>query len=321
MSIFRSGALLATGAALAVAGMLGWQSLHGTAPRPDESAAAVPASAPGDALTMSAATRQRLGIATTRLLPARTAAVSNGFARVLDIGPLAAIDSEIRTARAAAAASAADAARLKDLARQDQSASARSVQVAEAQATADRLRVDLAGRRVALEYGPGLAKLGDAARMALIADVAAGRAALVRVDVPGSAPVRGVRVGDPATGVTLLGPASAADARVQGLALLAILRGPGVRSAAAGRLLPAIIGGGGSDDGTIVPRSALLRQKGDVFVYVAIGDHFERRALAAARPVADGWFTTSDVKPGDVVVTAGAGSVLAAEGGATGGDD
>lgn len=319
MTVVRSAALMATGAVIAVAGVLGWQSLHVEPAAPH---AAVAALAPPEApLRFDAATRARLGIAVTRLEPAGTAVVTNGFARALDIGPLAVIDSEIRSARAAAVASAADAARLRDLAAQDQSASARSVQVAAAQAIADRLRVDLAVRRVALEFGPGLARLGDGQRMALIADVAAGRAALLRIDVPGSAPITGVRVGDPAVAVTVLGPASAADARVQGLALLAILRGASVREAAAGRQLAAIIGGGGREAGTIVPRAALLRQKGEMFVYVADGDRFERRTLAAARPVADGWFTVGDVKPGDMVVTTGAGTVLAAETFAAGEDE
>ncbi len=319
MTAMRSAGLMAAGAIVAVAAVLMWHSVHDGIPEADTSvAAAPPIEGP---LKMDAANRKRLGIIVTRLQLASAARVTAGFTRALDIGPLAAIDSEIRTARAAAAASAADAARLRDLAAQDQSASARSVQVANAQATGDRLRVDLAVRRIALEYGPGLARLGETARMQLIGDVAAGRAALLRIDVPGAAPVTSVRVGDPAVAVIMLGPASAADPRVQGVALLAILRGPGVREAAAGRQLPAIIGSGAAEAGTIVPRGALLRQHGDVFVYVAKGDRFERRILSAARPVADGWFTASDLTPGDTIVTAGAGSLLAAENGAVGGDE
>lgn len=316
MTIMKSAALVAAGAGVAVAIMLAVSHGPGTVQQPDESvAAAAPLAEP---LKMDATTRARLGISITPLTAASLAAVTAGFARALDIGPLAAIDGEIRTARAAAAASAADAARLKDLAAQDQSASARSVQLAVAQATVDRVRVDLALRRVALEFGPGLARLGDAARMALISDVAAGRAALLRIDVPGAPAITGVSVGDPPVPVLLLGRAAAADPRVQGLALLAILRGPGVPLAPSGRQLPAIVGSSGRENGTVVPRAALLRQNGDVFVYVAVGDRFERRLIPAGRPVADGWFTGSGLKPGDRVVTGGAGTLLAAENGAAG---
>jgi hypothetical protein len=310
MTIWRSAALVAVGAGLAVAVMLALPAGSG-APAVDESVAAAPALA--EPLRMDAATQNRLGIGVSRLAPASLSAMSAGFARALDIGPLAAIDSEIRTARAAAATSAADLARLQALASEDQSASARAVQLAVAQATADQVRVDLAVRRVALEFGPGLARLGESARMALINDVAAGRAALLRIDVPGAPAIIGIKVGDPPMPVMVLGRAAAADPRVQGLALLAILRGPGVRLAPAGRQLAAIVGNSGREAGTIVPRAALLRQNGDVFVYVMAGDHFERRLIADGRPVADGWFTGTVLKPGDLVVTRGAGTLFAAE--------
>jgi hypothetical protein len=262
---------------------------------------------------LTAAQQQHLGIAITVLAPASAPLQTAGFARAIDTAPLAMIDSEIATARAAAAASTADAARLRALAAADQSASARSVQAAEAQAATDRLRIKLAEQRIGLEFGPGLARLDTAARGRLIADIAAGRAALLRIDVPGAAVAFAMRVGDPGVAVTILGPAAAADVRVQGAALLAILRGPLVRETAAGRMLPATIGIGGTSAGTSVPRSAVLRWQGRLWVFVANGSGFERRSLDGARAVTDGWFATSGVKPGDRVVTAGAESLLAAE--------
>ncbi|MEI6486856.1 MAG: hypothetical protein WCO11_11385 [Sphingomonadales bacterium] len=316
--MMKSALLMAAGAGLATALMLALPALRSdpAGAGDDGSEAAAPPMA--EPLVMDAALRARLGIGVSALAPARVATAAPGFARALDIGPLAAIDGEIRSARAAAATSAADAARLTDLAAHDQSASARAVQVAVAQATADRVRVELALRRAALEYGPGLASLSDAQRMALIADVAAGQAALLRIDVPGSPTITRITVGDSPVPVQLLGRAAQADPRVQGAALLAVLRGASVRLAPAGRQLPAIISGSGQDNGTIVPRSALLRQNGDLFVYVAAGNRFERRVISAGRPVAAGWFTT-DIAPGTSIVTAGAGSVLAAETGAEAG--
>jgi hypothetical protein len=322
MSLLKSAALLAAGAALAVAAMLALPALHlpaAVGDSDDESVAAAPPLA--SPLAMDAATRQRLGVGVSALPLARVTAATAGFARALDIGPLAAIDGEIRTARAAAVTSAADAARLQDLAAQDQSASARAVQLALAQATADRVRVDLALRRVALEFGPGLARLTDAQRMALITAVADGQAALLRIDVPGSPAITHIGVGDPPAPVQLLGRAAAADLRVQGVALLAVLRGPGVRLAPAGRQLPAMVESSGQDTGVIIPRSALLRQNGDLFVYVAKGDRFERRVISGGRPVPAGWFTSNGLAPGDIIVTAGAGMVLAAENGGAGEDE
>ena len=303
------GTLLA-GAGVAVAALLGWQALH-----PPSPPAAAPEAAATDPLLLSADARRRLGIVfqAFNLFPHLT--------RAIDVGPLAAIDSEIETARAAAAASAADAARLQGLAAADQSASARAVQTAQAQAVADRVRVDQAMRRTALEFGPGLARLTAAERGALVGAIAAGQAALLRIDVPGIVAPTGVQVGDPPAAVTLIGPAIAADPRLQGTALLAILRGPAARGATTGRLLPAIVSLGSRQAGTIVPRDAVVRWQGQLWVYVPQGQGFERHVLTAARPVAAGWFTATDLAPGDPIVTAGAGALLAAERGAAGGDE
>ena len=309
---------LLAGAGIAVAALLGWQALH---PAPPPPPAAAPEAAATDPLHLAAEDRRRLGIVVTRLALATAPQTLTGFARAIDVGPLAAIDSEIETARAAAAASAADAARLQGLAAADQSASSRAVQAAQAQAVADRVCVDQAMRRTALEFGPGLARLTNAERGALVGAIAAGQAALLRIDVPGIVAATAVQVGDPPTAVTLIGPAIAADPRLQGTALLAILRGPAARGATTGRLLPATVSLGIRQSGTIVPRAAVVRWQGQLWVYVPQGQGFERRVLAAARPVAAGWFTATDLAPGDPIVTAGAGALLAAERGGAGDDE
>ncbi len=327
MQMWRAFALMIAGAGIAIAGLSGWQSLKGDAAgNSDAVVIARPAPEFGRdpaaeaSLAMDAATRKRLGVKTQTMTPVSIAAVSNGFARVLDVGPLAAIDSEIQSAQAAATASAADAARLAGLARNDQSASARSVQVATAQAIADRQRIGLARRRLGLEFGPGLAALPDQARRAMIGDVAAGRAALVRIDLPGAARIRHVAVGDPPRAVRLLGAAAVVDPRLQGQSLLAVWQGPTASQPAAGRLLPAQVDAMTRQSGVIVPRSALLRQNGVMFVYVSNGAGFARSIIGDGRPVPDGWFTVTGVKPGTAVVTAGAGAVLAAEVGAAAGE-
>ena len=311
MTALKSVALLAAGAGLALAGSWAWQARQ--TPAGDKPPVAAETAEP-DPLALDAGQRARLGITTGVLVAAQDQAGTTGFARVLDAGPLAAIDSEIMTAAAAASASAAEAARLQELARQDQSASARSVQAAMALATADRQRTALAQRRIALEFGPGLARLGAKARAALIADVTTGRAALLRIDVPGiNVAVSQISVGEPSVRVEILGAAAAADARVQGAALLAVLHGPAARTAAAGRLFPAQLADGRRQSGAIIPNAAVVRADGQLWLFVPKGNGFERVAIDGARPVADGWFTTTGVRPGDHVVTSGAGALLGIE--------
>src|SRR5262249_47201610 len=131
---------------------------------------------------MDAATQARLGIATQALVAADRGTQTAAFARALDPGPLAQLDSDIGAAEAAAAASKAEADRTRALNAADQTVSKRAAEAAAAQARADALKVQLLRRRVGLEWSPALATWNDARRGRLVADIAAGRAALVRID-------------------------------------------------------------------------------------------------------------------------------------------
>lgn len=263
---------------------------------------------------VSRAEQQRIGLRVAAVVTTIAPAVSHGFARGLDTGALAAIDAEIVTVRAAANASRAEAARLAMLASQDQSASVKSVQAARAQAAADGARADLAARRIGLEYGAGLARLSDGARRALIADIAAGRAALVRIDVPGASlgDLSRVRLDDGGGSLRVIGPAAAADLRLQSAGVLAVLRGAVASSATNGRILGVTIERGGAETGIVVPRDAVLRWRGGLWAYrQETPEAFARTELVDARAVGDGWFVPAGLSAGDRVVVGGAGTLLA----------
>lgn len=293
-------------------------------PAPERAEAAPSASAREGEVRVEPAEQRRIGLTIAKAVPATAPPLGQGFARGLDGANLAAIDAEIVTASAAAAASRAEAARLALLASQDQSASTRSVQAARAQAVADIARVQLASRRIGLEYGPGLARIGSGARRALVADMARGHAALVRIDVPGASidQLRAVRIDGGS--LHILGPAAAADPRLQSAGLLAILRGPVAASATNGRILGVTVQQGGSQAGVLVSRDAVVRWHGGAWVYRrTAAETFERVELADGRPVAGGWFVPAGIAAGDAIVVRGAGTLLAIDrggGAAVGGD-
>lgn len=260
------------------------------------------------------AEQRRIGLTLATLKPSRAPAIAHGFARGLDVGALAAIDAEILTAHSAASASQADAARLALLASQDQSASVKSVQAARAQAAADAARVDLATRRIGLEYGAGLTRLGASSRRALLSDIAAGRAALVRIDVPGAdlADLSRVRIDGGGGALRIIGPAAAADTRLQSAGVLAVLRGPLAGSATNGRVFGVTVERGAAERGVLVPRDAVLRWRGGLWVYRQEGaEAFSRTELVGARPTADGWFVASGLSVGSRVAVGAAGTLLA----------
>ncbi len=275
--------------------------------RPDAAAT----EAKEDGIAVSRELAARLGLKVAVLAASSVHGDVHGFARGLDAGPLAAIEADIAAARAAAAASSAEAARLAGLAAADQSASRQAVEAARAQAAADAARLRLAEQRVALEYAPALAAMGDGARTTLLAAITRGEAALVRVDLPeGANAGSSVRLADGGT-IRLIGPAAQADAKLQSAGMLGIADGAATRLLNAGRIRDVIAANGPSREGVFVPGDAVVRWRGAQWVYRADGARYVRIELADAQPVPAGWLAGTGLKAGDRLVVHGAGALIA----------
>lgn len=308
--------------ALYAAGLLG----QGTAPAPNsEEPAKRETSGKGEAVgvvAIDADTQRRLGIVAAPLTASSDAVTLDGFAKGLDAAPLAAIIAEIDTAAAAATTSAAEARRLEALYRQDVSASRRSVEAARAQARGDAARVRLAQQRIGIEFGPGLLHLGIAQVRQLAGEIANGEAALVRIDIPGAnlAPGTAVNVaaGSATTVVRVLGPAGAADARLQSAGVLAILREPMARQSLTGRIMTARIANGPARAGLLVARDAIVRFQGQMWVYRQTGKGFVRVALSDPVSVPDGWLVRDGLALGDRIAVRGGAGLLAIDLGGAG---
>jgi len=242
-----------------------------------------------------------------------------GYARAMDLSPLAAIAAEESAAAAALAASSRELARLQALNQADAGAALKDVEAARAQTVADRARLTLACQRVGLEFGPGLARIGCGAVPGLARDAAAGRLAVMRVDFPGSAPQAGTSVTvDLAPGgasLRLIGPAMAGDSALQSAGALALLRGPQAARVGVGRVLSAHRATGPVSSGVLVPREAIVRTEGGLFVWRAKGDEqFERVPLEGAVVAPQGWLVPpGKLNAGDRVVVSGAGTLLGLE--------
>lgn len=279
---------------------------------------AAPAENSEPGVHMDAATQERTGVVVSAIEAINAPRSVEGYARVMDVGPLAAIDAEVGAAQSAAAASREEYRRLQALAAADQAASVRAVEAARAQAGADSARAELASRRIGLEWGPGLVRLSPAQRSQLLSDVATGRAALMRVDASGaSSGARRVLLrpdaGQPIA-ATILGAAGGADPRLQTAGLLAVVRGGDAARLPAGRLIGAQIELGGAEPGFLLPSAAIIRAENTMWVYVRTGaDTFERRSVQGARAIDRGWFAPTGFAAGDMIVTEGAASLLAAE--------
>jgi hypothetical protein len=269
---------------------------------------------------LAAATQAKLGLKSEPLKAETSAAVLSGFVKVLDPGPLAQLDSDIDAAGAAAQASQAEFERSQALNKDGQAVASKQVEAAKAQAHADATKLALLHRRVGLEWGDGVGRLSGRQRAQLLADIGAGRAALVRIDTPsgeGLASLKSVDIDLGPLGkvrATVLGTARNADPKLLSPGLIATARGPGVRSLSIGLSAPVKLTASAPVRGVLVPRAALLRSGGETWVYVrTASDTFLRKAVDNGRSDASGLFAPEGLKAGEQVVTQGAAALFAAE--------
>ena len=261
--------------------------------------------------------QRKLGLQTTVVSAERGGSTVSGFARVLDPVPLASLDADLASAEAAALASTAEARRTHDLAAADSSVSRKVAEAAASQARADSLRYQLLQRRLGLEWGPAFMTMGAQKRSALISGLAAGRAALVRLDAPsGLNGVRSATITRPGgrrATVQVLGQARVGDPRFQAPGMLGLVTGSEASDFATGLVYPISFSTPGAA-GVLLPRSALIRSGGQTFVYVRRdATHFEKRSLGGLQSRPDGILTVGGVRPGEAVVITGAAALYAAE--------
>jgi hypothetical protein len=272
-------------------------------------------------ITIDAPSQARMGLTTQILSSGRQSAQIDAFAKVLDPGPLAQLESDLLAAEAAAAASNAEAQRARALFGSGGGVALKDVETAEAQAAGDASRLDLLRRRVGLEWGPGVARLSPSRRAQLLRDLAAGTAALVHVDTPSNEGQAGARTvdidvgtGDQSVHGMVLGPARAAEPRLQSSGLIVEVRGESAVLLSVGLTQSAHINSTSAVTGVVIPRSAVIRFQGSDWAYVRLGPtRFERRLIQNPIPQDKGLFASAGFEAGESVVDRGAAELFAVE--------
>ena len=287
-------------------------------------ALAVPAlpAAAGPLLDVSPQAQGRLGVQTQTLTAQRRSVQVAAFAKVLDPGPLAQLESDLDTAVAADAASSAEAARARLLSPGNAAMSAKDAEAAISQARQDETKVVQLRRQVGLQWGPGVARMSDVRRQALVKALSEGRAALVQVDTPDSAGQAGARtveidIGSGQVHAPVIGPSRNAEPRLQSSGLIALVTGKDAILFSIGLTQSARINQPSSQTGVLLPRAALVRYEGSDWVYVRRAPgQFERRQVQGPTPEKDGDFVAQGFQPGEAVATQGVAALFAAEQGA-----
>jgi len=264
-------------------------------------------------------TQTRMGLKVESLAAAQMSPEVRGYGHVLDPAPLAALVTEGTAAQASLEASTREFERLKGLYAQNQNASARALETAEAAMKRDQISLASVQSRLLTGWGQAIASQDDLG--AFVHSLATQETALVRVDLPlgeqlPATPPGGriAPVGTPEhlSDAQYIGPAPSADAQMQswGVLLLVKIDPPPLGTAVLAWLaIP-----GQSQSGIVMPRSAILRYESQTFVYVqTAGDTFERKAVTLGRPAGNGWFVGEGFGPQDKVVVVGAQELLSEE--------
>ena len=263
--------------------------------------------------------QQHAGVKVAALESLQLQAELKGYGRVLDPAPLAALLVESSSARASLDASTREYQRLKTLFAQDQNVSARALEASEAAMKRDQILMDSAQARLVLNWGRAIAEQKDLP--ALVHSLVTLESALARIDLPlgeaaKAAPNGGrlapVAAEDSPMEAQFLGRVTSVDAQMQGQGFLFLLKSNSLPAGAA--MIGWLKIPGEPKTGVVVPRAALIRHEGEVFVYLQTGDDaFRRTEVELGRPVEKGWFVEEGLKSGDRVVVVGAQQLLSEE--------
>ncbi|MCL5279149.1 MAG: hypothetical protein M1376_04490, partial [Planctomycetes bacterium] len=222
-------------------------------------------------VTLDPNEQRLIGLKVAPLQAAQAPTEVRGFGRVLDPAPLAALVTEGATAQAALRASTKEYERVKTLFEQNQNASAKALETAEAVMNKDRVAVESVQLRLLAGWGKEIASRTDL--QTFVASLAARQVVLIRVDLPlgdrPKAPPAGGRVapvGAPESEIEaqILGPAPATDPQTQTEGYLLLAKTNALAPGAA--LIAYLAIPGPTRSGVIVPREAVLRHEGGTFV-------------------------------------------------------
>jgi hypothetical protein len=265
-------------------------------------------------------TQKLVGLQTAPLAAAALKQEVKAYGRALDPTPLVGLLGEMASSRAALAASSKDYQRVKALFGQEQNASAKALETAEATMKHDQIALDAAKAQLTTGWGVAIADQSDLAN--LVESLSKLETVLVRLDLPSGEALQETPTGArlivagrrQAIEVGYVGRAPTVDPQSQGEGFLFIATN---RSAwlAPGLALTGFLSLPGEPiQGVIVPGDAVVRWDERAWVYTQSDNtHFTRHELSVDHPVAGGWFVTNGVTFKDRVVVMGAQMLLSEE--------
>lgn len=268
---------------------------------------------------LSADETNKLGITTAAAQAMTYTPGAQGFGVIVSHDVVAQVAADLQTATAAAHQSQEALARGKRLASGPGALGTDAVESATRQVAADQAALELAHRKLTATLGREFPRQRGGAA-GLLDDLANGSVKLARVTFPPgvltSSRPKSLRVTtldrSPTTATWTTSELWDApqDPTLPGRSFFALLNAP--EAAEGARLQVLATAASGGTTGVLIPASAVVVSNGQAWCYVQKKEGtFERIPIDTSRPLADGYFSSSGVSPGDQVVTAAAGLLLA----------
>jgi hypothetical protein len=265
----------------------------------------------------------RIGLETERVNAVTQSQDVTAYGVVLDPAPLAALDAELASARAAVAASRAEYERARLLHYEQQNVSLKDFETARAKFQADQAQLNLQYQRLADEWGVKITAMSPAERAGLIDALTKRVAGIIRLSLPlGQSPSQEPKEAR----IAVLGyethrlvtrsiwSAPTADSHLQGQGFLLEVEAQGFPLRPGTAVTGYLESPGTAKPGVVVPEAAVVRTGDRAWTYVQIApSKFERRQLVVTSPAARGWFVTSGFAAGDRIVVTGAQTLLSEE--------
>jgi multidrug efflux pump subunit AcrA (membrane-fusion protein) len=271
-------------------------------------------------VTLDAKTQKRIGLKVANPAAAQWQPEVTGYGRVLDPAPLAALMTDLVQAHVAMETSQGEFERLRTLAEQN-NASVRALQAAEAAAKRDQVQVDSLRTKLALGWGKAILEREDPPTF--VRSLTTGEHTLVRIDLPAGeslkpppASVRLVSLGEsePPVAADFFDTTATVDPQTQGQGFLLLLAGKPSGFSPNAAVTGYVKVPGDSLNGVTVPRDAVIRHQGKAWIYVQSGDEeFTRREVSLDHPTESGWFVPSGVTDKDRIIVGGAQTILSIE--------
>jgi hypothetical protein len=267
--------------------------------------------------------QKEIGI-TTELLKRMVRPIEvEAYGFILDPAPLSKLNSDLLSAQAALGAADAQYQRTKRLYAEQKNASLRDLQTAEVSYLTDKSQLEALEQQLRNDWGAEVAKMESQGRSQLISALVDRREAIARVtvplgdqidDVPRTAQIAVIGHEGQPLNARAVYPAPTVVPTLQGqtfFVLVAATEFPVRPGTAVSARIPT---SNTSEQGVMVPRSAVVRYAGDEWVYRELaGDRFMRLEIVPVEIMDRGYFVTENLAPGMRIVINGAQTLLSEE--------